>query len=197
MASGKKNIAVTGDGGRTQRRARNAIQGARNRVAGKSFEAVIEAACEHYRAQGLADIAKMPEPVRQLGGKDGNGHFLACYEKRAQPDFKGTLSGGKSIVFEAKYTSTEKMARDVVLTQQEEALDSHAAMGAVCFVLVAFGVGDVYRVPWSVWSKMKEVYGRKYIKREDVERWRVPYRGGVLDFLGPVKGRGNTGAEEK
>ena len=164
----------------------NAVRGAQNRAAGKLFEQVIKTACERYRHEGRAEIEKTPEPIRQLGDMDRNGRFRACYEKRAQPDFKGTLKGGRSVVFEAKFTSAERMGQDVVLPQQAEALDRHMKLGAECFILVGFGLDDCYSVPWTVWRNMKEHFGRKYVTPKDLRErgFAVQYRGGVLRFLG-------------
>ena len=79
-------------------RAKRAMQGAQNKAAGRYFEQIIGAACSYYRDNGIADIDKTPEPTKQLTGKNSKGQFTACYEKRAQPDFKGTLLGGKIVV---------------------------------------------------------------------------------------------------
>lgn len=168
---------------REQKAAMNAIRGAQNRAAGKNFEALIETACRAYRRQGIADIDKTPEPTRQLGRMDRTGRFSACYEKRAQPDFKGTIKGGKSVVFEAKHTSTGKMSRNVVLEQQAASLDMHESLGAWCFVLIGFGLDEYYRIPWQVWKSMKSIYGRQYVKPEDIEEYRVGVVNGLPQFL--------------
>lgn len=166
-----------------RRRVLNAARGAQNRAAGMQFEEQIKAACAWYERAGAASIEKTPEPTKQLTKMDGYGRFSACYEKRAQPDFKGTLAGGRSVVFEAKYTSSGKMKDSAVTQEQERALNRHEKLGAVCFVLVAFGLADVYRVPWKVWRTMKEEYGRKYIMKTDVERYRVRWSRGIMRFL--------------
>ena len=86
------------------------------RECGKQFEGRIDAALEYYAIKGFADIEKTPEPMKPI--KDlGNGRFIACYEKKAQPDYKGTLKGGRSIMFEAKFTATERMEQSRVLEE--------------------------------------------------------------------------------
>lgn len=160
----------------------NALRGAQNRAAGKYFEEAIDAACRYYRLRGLADIDKTPEPMRPTQSL-GKGRYIAFYEKKAQPDFKGTLAGGRSIVFEAKFTATNKMKQEAVLPQQVEALDRHARLGAVCFILVAFGLNDCYRVPWEAWKDMKDRYGRKYVTPDDLQEYKVRRRQGILQFL--------------
>ena len=85
---------------------RRSYIGDRSRAEGAGFEAIISSACDYYRAIGRADIEKTPEPMKPLGGADRSGRFLACYTKQAQPDYKGVLSGGRAVVFEAKHTDT-------------------------------------------------------------------------------------------
>lgn len=168
---------------RTAAQAMNAIRGAQNRAAGAYFEEQIKAACAEYRKLQYADIDKTPEPTRQLTKMDEKGQFRACYEKKAQPDFKGTLMGGRSVVFEAKFTSTGKIKQEAVTQQQEESLDRHEGLGAVCFVLVAFGMNDIRRVPWSMWKQMKQELGRRYITPEDWQQFKIRQKNGILDFL--------------
>lgn len=92
--------------GNTAASARRSYIGARSRAEGAGFEAIISSACDYYRAIGRADIEKTPEPMKPLGGANRSGRFLACYTKQAQPDYKGVLSGGRAVVFEAKHTDT-------------------------------------------------------------------------------------------
>lgn len=159
------------------------MRGARSRAVGAWFEGQIAAACNHYISKGHAVIYKTPEPTKQLSKMDRNGRFTACYEKKAQPDFEGTLKTGRSVIFEAKYTSAGQIKHDAVTATQETHLNFHSRLGAVCFVLVAFGPNDIYRIPWETWEGMKRIYGRKYIKPEDVQEYRVHQRKGILDFL--------------
>lgn len=88
---------------------RASYQGKRNRALGLQFEKIITEACEHYRSMGLAYIEKTPEPMRVIGVLDRKrGIFKAVFEKAAQPDFKGTMAGGRAVVFEAKHTETDR-----------------------------------------------------------------------------------------
>ncbi len=147
------------------------------------FEQMIEAACREYRQAGIAEIEKTPEAMKPLGHQNGRGQFMACYVKKAQPDFKGTLRGGGSIVFEAKFTSTGKIQQSVLLEQQAEALERHRILGAQCFVLVSFDFQSFFKIPWEVWRDMKEIYGRKYLLPEDIPEYRVKLTRGMIDFL--------------
>ena len=108
---------------------------------------------------------------------------MAIFEKQAQPDYKGTLKGGRAIVFEAKHTDGDRLQQSVVSEEQEKQLNRHAALGAECFVLVSFGFQQFFRIPWETFRDMKARYGRKYIKPEDVQEYKVRYIGGILQFL--------------
>ena len=131
----------------------------------------------------MAEITKTPEPMKPLSRPNAKGQFLACFTKQAQPDYKGTLKGGRAIVFEAKHTDAERMQRSVVSEEQEKQLDRHATLGAEAFILVSFGLQEYFKIPWEVFRDMKEHYGRKYIRPEDIREYQIKYVGGVLRFL--------------
>lgn len=152
--------------------------------AGHLHEKLIEGACRWYRAMGVARITKTPEPFR-VRKKNPDGTALVSFTAHAEPDFKGSLRGGKLICFEAKFTSTDRMKQDVVTRDQAAALTEYAALGAVTGVCV--GIGDqAFFVPWEVFSHMKEIFGRKYATAEDLKPWRVESRG-MIKFLDRVK----------
>ena len=107
----------------------------------------------------------------------------AYYEKMAQPDYKGTLAGGRAVVFEAKHTDSDRLQRSVISSEQEKQLDRHEKLGADCFVMVSFRFEQYFKVPWGVFRDMKSHFGRKYITPEDVQGYKVRYTGGVIHFL--------------
>lgn len=147
---------------------RASIQGKRNRAMGLKFEEIVDAACDYYRTMGLAYIEKTPEPMKVLGAINRKlGHFKACFAKAAQPDYKGTMAGGRSVCFEAKHTETDRIKQDAVTTEQWESMELHEAMGALCFVIVCLE-NKYYRVPWSKWKTMKENCGHKYMNAADL-----------------------------
>lgn len=159
------------------------LQGAISKAKGKRFEASLDAAFAHYAAMGYAAIEKTPEPMRPTKSLDG-GKFIAFFEKKAQPDYKGTIKGGRSVMFEAKFTSAARMEQSRVLQEQGETMDRHQKLGAHCFILAGFDTGEVYRIPWPVWGHMKDHFGRKYITEADLDAYRVPTsRKGVLLIL--------------
>ena len=156
---------------------------------GEYFEAIISSSLNWYADKGLALVEKTPEPMKPLSRPNKKGQFLACFTKAAQPDFKGTLKGGRSIVFEAKHTDDDRIEDKRVTKEQADRLQLHHSLGALSFVLVSFGLDDFYRVPWEVWREMKAIYGRKYITRQELEMFRVQYISGILKILPELETR--------
>ena len=72
-------------------------------------------------------------------------------------------------MYEAKYTSGDKIGADRVTEAQADYLTKKAAVGAFCYVLAGFPSGRVYKIPWEIWRDMKAYFGRKYIKETDPE----------------------------
>lgn len=158
-------------------------RGLQSKRAGDCFEDAIEASCIWYREHGLACIDKTPEPTKQLSRPTADGRFKACYTKSAQPDYQGTIEGGRSVVFEAKHTDTDRIQYGRLTKEQVDDLEMHYKLGAVAFVLVSFGFEGYFRIPWEVWRDMKAIYGRKYITPQEAERYRVPFVCGVIKML--------------
>ena len=158
-------------------------KGKKNNAQGHFFEGFIKTACTIYKQKGIAYVEKMPEPFMVLEKKD-KGIFKGRFIAHAQPDFMGTLSGGRSICFEAKYTSTDKLAQTVLTAEQWNSLEQHWKAGAKAGVCA--GIGNVYAfIPWPVWRSMQEIYGRKFMTAEDLEPYRVRFNGACM-FLDPL-----------
>lgn len=157
-------------------------QGAEAKAQGKAFEDRLQEAFSWYQLRGMASIEKTPEPMKVLRST-GRGQFLACFTKKAQPDFTGTIRGGRSVMFEAKYTTGDRLEQTRVLPSQTEYLNRHQALGARCYVIAGFASGRVYRIPWKVWAGMKERFGQKYVREEDLIDFLVDVRNGRLMIL--------------
>jgi recombination protein U len=159
-------------------------QGAQANANSREFEAIIAAACEWYSDNGIAEIEKNPEPMRILG-RQQSGRFTACFEKAAQPDYKGTLYGGKAIAFEAKSTTTERLEHSRITSEQAERLNRHTALGATCFILASFDSVLFYRIPWEDWTNIppKLFTRRKYLTTAELEPYRISRVRGILQFL--------------
>ena len=165
-------------------KARQRWQNGVNNAQGHFFEGYIKAACEIYKINERAEVDKTPEPFR-VSKKHPDGTFTGRFTAHAQPDFQGTLEGGRSICFEAKYTTTDRMKRNVLTDTQMKALEHHRKLGAVAAVCI--GIQDTfYFIPWEVWRDMKQHYGRQYVTAADITAYRVRFTGAVL-FLDYIR----------
>lgn len=170
-------------------KSKNAVrqwQGKANRELGKNFEEQIEAISEIYHLNGLAMIQKTPEPMKILKHME-KGRFEAVFLKSAQPDFKGTIKGGRTVVFDAKFTEASKITYQVLSDHQRELLLEYDKLGAMAFVLVGFSDGNMYQIDIKTWVNMKEIFGRKYIKQIELEERNCKakkLKNGMIDFLG-------------
>lgn len=168
---------------------RNQWRGRVNNAQGFIFEDEIKKACEIYETLGRAKVDKTPEPFRVVA-KYKNGLFSGRFTAPAQPDFQGTLNGGRSIVFEAKYTTGDRINRNVLTKEQMDTLEDHHQIGAAAFVV--FGIKDrFFTMPWVYWRDMKKHYGRQYLLPQELDNWRVSFTGAVmfLDFMKAIPPR--------
>lgn len=151
--------------------AKRRAQAARSNAQGHHFEDEITKACEYYRGIERASIEKTPEAFR-VTHLQGGGKFQGRFTGKAQPDFQGVLVGGRAILFDAKYTEKDRIMASALTKHQNDLLELHWGLGAKCGVCVGMKDG-AYFVPWEVWRDMKGVYGRKYMKQEELEAFRV------------------------
>lgn len=158
------------------------LQGAISKAQGGYFEDLITNSCEHYKQIKLANIEKPPEPFRP-SKRMGDGKFIGNYTQQAQPDFKGTLRGGRSICFEAKHTDDDRILQKRVTEAQTAALNLHEQLGAACYVFVSIQMQHFYFIPWQVWSAMKECFGHKYMGAAELKPYRVIFDGQKILFL--------------
>lgn len=167
------------DNKKAQQRYQNMVNSAR----GQNFEKFIEGGCAYYKNHGLAEISKTPEPFK-VTKKHARGLFTGRFIKKAEPDFKGTLRGGRAICFEAKYTSKDRIKRSVLTKEQMEKLEYHEALGAVAGVVAGIDE-DFFFIPWGIWRDMKAHFGRQYIEAADVEQYRIRFNGALmfLDYI--------------
>lgn len=170
-------------------------RGLQSKRAGEHFENMLTASLNWYKDKGVAFIEKTPEPMRPLRPPNRQGQFLACYTKAGQPDFKGTLTGGRAVVFEAKHTDSDRIEYGRLTQEQIDSLTEHDHLGAAAFIMVSFRLQDFYRVPWEVWRDMKATYSRKYMKQDELEPYRVQYLSGVLKLLEGIELDYNEGKE--
>lgn len=167
----------------------NQSRGRQNRAYGETFEKWIGYACEYYWDKRWACIEKTPEPMKPLKPYErSRGTFVACFSKRAQPDFKGVLCDGSCIIFDAKHTEKDRISQSAVSIEQEKMFDRYSEMGAHCYVVVSAALQRFFRVPWNIWKNMKELYGRKYMLVEtELEKFEIPSRNCTIMFLEGVE----------
>lgn len=162
-------------------------QGRVNRAQGAYFEKIIDLSLAQYARAGSAVITKTPEPMMVISRLQG-GRFVACFEHKAEPDYKGCLApNGREVIFDAKFTTSDKIEQSRITESQAKVLTAHWMAGALCFVLVGFaakGQLQVYRISWFVWQKMAERFGRKHIKLADLEEMRLKFACAMEDKLG-------------
>lgn len=163
----------------------NRVRGARkSQRNGKVFEKYVERSCIRFRSLGLADIKKTPEPMKPVGVINKNyGWFKAVYEKKAQPDFTGTLKGGQSVMIEAKHTDSTRMPFERIARHQATDLDSVTNLGGLALVLLSFSLKNFYCIEWTEWLKLKETTGKKSVNQKDLAPYEVDYKNGVIQFL--------------
>lgn len=162
-------------------------KGKRSKAVGEHFENMISRSCVYYNDISFAYIEKTPEPMKVLRTVPCQpGKFISCFLKAAQPDYKGTLKGGRAIVFEAKHTDKDKLERRRLTDKQMASLKKHYELGALAYVIVSFGLQKFYRIPWEIWRDMKKLYGRQYVTQEDICEYEIPACGGLIGLLNGV-----------
>lgn len=119
---------------------------------GMGLERIILGANNYYGIAGVAEVVKMPTPVRvKTVTKTGE---VKGYFEKSTVDFYGTLKGGRSIYFDAKETKEPRfdIANESKLGQnQVNFLNKQHALGALCFLVIDFTrQGEAYLVPWPV-----------------------------------------------
>ena len=165
---------------------RRQITGRRNKAAGETFERWITSACQYYLDKDIAHIEKTPEPFH-ITGKDNDGSVRGYYEKKGQPDYKGILCDGTGIMFEAKHTDQGQMNQNVVTDTQWKSLDTYEKFGAHCYVMVSLGLREFYRVPWSIWKQMKDLFGHKYMTPDELKPYKLQEKCCTILFLEGVE----------
>lgn len=167
-----------------QQKLQQRFQNKMNNAQGHYFEQFILGGCSYYMEKGLASVTKMPEPFKVLKKDDTTGIATVRFIKKAQPDFIGTLKGGRTVVFEAKRTGTDRIKDNVLTETQRDSLERHFITGA--YTGVCAGIGDInYFIPWEVWRDMKKLFSHKYMTAAEAEPYRVKFNGVILflDFV--------------
>lgn len=162
--------------------ATNRLKGQMANDCGHLMEKQILNAASEYLLEGRAKIIKVPEPFR-VAKKYSNGKAQIYFTEHAEPDFIGSIyPSGRCIVFEAKYTDTDKIKRRVITENQERALDAYTALGAITAVCCGIR-GRYYFIPWHIFRDMKQVLGKYSASQQDFEPFEVRFNGRAVMFL--------------
>lgn len=144
-----------------------------NRNSGSSFESLLQSMFDYQHSKGTMYIQKTPEPMRCIKNMD-NGKFMAVYGSKSQPDFKGCTKDGICLIVEAKHTSSDRILLsciDSAKNDEKKYLDNYMAMKSICYMAVQFGYSNPCMIPYDVFSGMKEIYGRKYMLKEECNKY--------------------------
>lgn len=149
------------------------------RAAGKSFELMIEHACDAYQKVGKAMVTKVPE-ARQVIGRTGDrrSQMICVNGKKAHPDFMGSVSpNGRTIVFDAKHTGKDRLLKTALTPTQTYIMEAHYRCGAWCFIAASFSFEEFFLIPYSIWKNMKDHVGRNYLLATDeaIQKYRLPF----------------------
>lgn len=154
----------------------------KSQIIGAKLEESVKFVCELYRKKGFAVIDKTPEPIKQLGKMDKKGHFKACRDKKAQPDFKG-VHKGVPICFDAKATESERFSLSNILPWQVKYLNDFRKAGGAAFVLLKIK-SEVFILDIKRINNLAAL-GVKSVRPEDfTEDEKVDTSKGYVDFLG-------------
>lgn len=154
----------------------------KSQIIGARLEESVKLVCDIYRKRGVAVVDKTPEPIRQLGKMDSHGRFKACYEKKAQPDFKG-VHMGMAICFDTKATESDRFQLSNVTPWQVEYLNDFRKSGGDAFVLLKIK-SEVFMLDIKRINNLTAL-GIKSVRAEDfTEDEKVDTSKGYVDFLG-------------
>ncbi|MCK9576275.1 MAG: Holliday junction resolvase RecU [Clostridia bacterium] len=148
---------------------KSSITNSKNRRTGASSESMLESMFDYQFKLGNMYIQKTPEPTKCIKNI-GKGKFISIYTGKSQPDFKGTVKGGRCIIIESKHTTTGKIMMSCIDSSKNDEkmyLCNYETMGALCFVAVMFDYSNPCMIPFNHFISMKEIYGRKYMTKEE------------------------------
>ncbi len=118
---------------------------------GRWYQRLVTAACRLYDAQERAYIAEIPTPMGIAKGGEA-----AFFKEKAITDYYGTLSGGRSIAFDAK-GSLDGAYRAGVPDNQLRVMERVHKLGGLSGLLIGFAVGETIRSWWVPWPSANAI----------------------------------------
>lgn len=136
---------------------------------GAVLERLVDMTNKQYRNKGVADIRKIPTPVKIMS--NNKGQVTGYTQKGEWVDYVG-IHDGRTIVFDAKETTNRtSFPLKNISTHQFELLKSWHEKGARSFLLVSFSkLDEIYLLPFERLQEAWTGYigsGRKSIPYED------------------------------
>jgi recombination protein U len=161
---------------------------------GKQLEKRIETVNEHYIYLELAEIQFIPTPMGNIKQPDGSS--MAIYKKKSTVDFIGTMTGGRSVAFDAKETELEtRYELKQIEPHQIEFLTRTHKLGGAAFFLIEFkAFNELYYVPLPVikeyWDTAQQHKGKfqsiPYSAFKEIGHLVKQGRGVALDYLAHI-----------
>lgn len=154
---------------------------------GKELEDIIDATNERYKKLGIADVRKVPTPIKITRYRAGS---VTGYPYKGEwVDYVGT-SRDRILVFDAKQTKGKSLPLANIHEHQIELLESWHGYGAKSFLIVAFTEEKRYfylpyeSLKWA-YDRMNNEDGRKSIALKEFEEHGIELEleDGILDYL--------------
>ena len=117
---------------------------------GSKLEMLIDMTNNEYRSAGVADVRKVPPPLK-VGNVNGK-NVDAYLDKATWLDYNGIYKG-HALIFDAKETKVERLPLANVAEHQYQTMKSWHKHGAITFLIVAF---------WLKGKNEPEIYYLKY-----------------------------------
>lgn len=144
---------------------------------GRGLEELIATQNEVYAARGIANIQKISTPWKVI--RQGDRIVSAFPEGKSTLDFRGTVTGGIPVSFDAKESEDERgLPLNHIQPHQVDYIRAALPLGEVSFIVclvkpigaiyVADGA-DVVRL-WDLWQKNKGKRGYNLIPAEEMRR---------------------------
>lgn len=124
---------------------------------GRTFEEFITFANKRYREMGAAVVWKVPTPFLPI--RNGRGEIVSCkVEEKSCVDYLGRV-GDRPIAIEAKHIKGDSIRWDAVQEHQSDFLTDFCAKDdGISLVVVSFGLGRFYAVPWQAWKLGRDAW---------------------------------------
>lgn len=151
---------------------------------GRWYQRLVTAACKLYDAQERAYIAEIPTPMGIAKGGEA-----AFFKEKAITDYYGTLSGGRSVAFDAK-GSLDGAYRAGIPDNQLRVMGCVHKLRGVSGVLIGFQVGETIRSWWVPWPWAEAISSGEWTpQRVAALPSATPVRFvGYIDFLPALEG---------